>query len=203
MAGKSGTDDDEKSEVTSGTHLRCVAGLQGPQWARSRIGRGDECAGWADPVPAFARIVLRNRFCPAPPLAFTMKNASLAYLLTAAVLLPLDFLWLRTVGQGFYRDRLGDLLAAQPNLPAAAAFYLVYIAGVVFFVVLPALENGSWPAALLRGALFGLVAYATYDLTNLATLRGWSLPVTLVDIAWGALVTALSAAVATGALLRA
>ena len=131
-----------------------------------------------------------------------MKKLLLAYLLTGAVLLPLDFLWLRYVGQGFYRDRLGDLLAPEVNLPAALAFYLLYLLGIVVFVMRPALDSGSWPGALLYGALFGCIAYATYDLTNLATLRGWPLSVTLLDIAWGAAVTAFSAGVAAWLLLR-
>jgi len=131
-----------------------------------------------------------------------MKRLLFAYLLTGAVLLPLDFLWLRYVGQGFYRDRLGDLLAPEVNLPPAIAFYLLYLVGVVVFVVQPALEGGSWLSALLYGALFGCIAYATYDLTNLATLRGWPLSVTLLDIAWGASVTAVSAAIAAWLLLH-
>jgi len=131
-----------------------------------------------------------------------MKKLLLAYLLTGAVLLPLDFLWLRYVGQGFYRERIGDLLAADVNLPAAIAFYLLYLVGVVVFVVQPTLSGGSWLSALLYGALFGAVAYATYDLTNLATLRGWPLSVTLVDIAWGAAVTSVSSACASWLLLR-
>jgi len=131
-----------------------------------------------------------------------MKRLLFAYLLTGAVLLPLDFLWLRYVGQGFYRDRLGDLLAPEVKLPPAIVFYLLYLVGIVVFVVQPALEGGSWPRALLHGALFGCIAYATYDLTNLATLRGWPLSVTLLDIAWGASVTAVSAATAAWLLLR-
>jgi uncharacterized membrane protein len=125
-----------------------------------------------------------------------MKRYLIAYGLTALVFLPLDFLWLRIVGQGFYRERLGDILADEFRLAPAVAFYLLYLVGVVIFAVQPALAAGSWLTALVYGALFGFFAYATYDLTNMATLRQWSWAVTVVDIAWGTVLTGFSAAVA-------
>jgi uncharacterized membrane protein len=123
-----------------------------------------------------------------------MKRYVLAYFLTGAVMLPLDFLWLRYVGQTFYRARLGDLLLEEFNLVAGLLFYALYVAGIVIFAVRPALAGGSGLTALLYGALFGLFAYATYDLSNLATLRDWSLTVTVVDILWGSALTAIAAA---------
>ena len=99
-----------------------------------------------------------------------------------------------------YHRALGDLMAKQPDMKAAVAFYLVYVAGVLWFAVRPALADGDWKTALLNGALFGFFAYATYDLTNLATLKSWSLKVSLIDMAWGA---ALSAAAASAGALAA
>lgn len=112
-----------------------------------------------------------------------------AYIAAAAGFLLLDFLWLGFVAKGFYRQEIGALLLDKFNMAAAIGFYLVFVVGVVIFAVLPALQAGSWKTALLYGALFGFFTYATYDMTNLATLKGWSLSVTFVDIAWGTLLT--------------
>lgn len=117
----------------------------------------------------------------------------IAYLATALVFLGLDFLWLTRISPAFYRSRIGELLLAQPNFAAAAAFYLLYVAGIVYFAVVPALNAGNWTTALLSGAILGLVAFGTYDMTNLATLKGWSLQVSLVDMTWGIIITAASA----------
>jgi len=116
-----------------------------------------------------------------------------SYVATAAVFLGLDFLWLSKVAKSFYFDRLGSLLLDKPNMGAAVAFYCIYIVGVVIFAVAPALRSDSTTTALIYGALFGFFAYGTYDMTNYATLRNWSLTVSLVDIAWGTFLTALSA----------
>lgn len=107
------------------------------------------------------------------------------YLATFAVFLVVDMVWLGVVARGFYRDRLGYLLAPSPNWAAAAVFYLLFVGGILVFVVVPGLEFGSLGATLVRAALFGLITYATYDLTNLATVRDWPLAVTVVDMAWG------------------
>ena len=112
-----------------------------------------------------------------------------AYIAAAAGFLLLDFLWLGFVAKGFYRQEIGALLLDQFNMVAAIGFYLVFVVGIVIFAVLPALQTGSWKTALLYGALFGFFTYATYDMTTLATLKGWSLSVTFVDIAWGTLLT--------------
>ena len=107
------------------------------------------------------------------------------YGVSTVAFFAIDMLWLGVVARGFYRRQLGGLLAEQVNWVAAIVFYLLYIAGIVFFVTLPAARAGSLARALCTGAFFGLVTYATYDLTNLATLRGWPVAVTIVDIAWG------------------
>jgi uncharacterized membrane protein len=117
----------------------------------------------------------------------------ISYLATALVFLGLDFLWLTRISPTYYRSRIGELLLAQPNFAAAAAFYLLYVAGIVYFAVVPALNAGNWTTALLSGAILGLVAFGTYDMTNLATLKGWSLQVSLVDMLWGMVITATSA----------
>jgi uncharacterized membrane protein len=119
-----------------------------------------------------------------------MRSRWLAvYSLTLGVLLALDAVWLGAVARGVYARELGHLMAPSVRWGAAAAFYLLYVAGVLVLVVAPARDAGVLAAAG-RGALFGLVAYATYDLTNLATLAGWPLAVTVIDLAWGAVLTA-------------
>lgn len=115
------------------------------------------------------------------------------YLLTVPILFAIDMLWLGFFAKDFYRAQIGFLLRTEFNWFAAILFYLLFIGGVLFFAVAPALEAGSWQRALLYGALFGFLSYATYDLTNLATVRDWPILITLVDLAWG---TFLSAAVA-------
>jgi uncharacterized membrane protein len=116
---------------------------------------------------------------------------SIAYAVTAVVFLGADYIWLNRA-IGFYRNSLGDLLAAKPNLSAAAALYLIYFVGIVVFSVMPAARDEAWMSAILLGGLLGLVAFATYDLTNLATLSRWPLIVVVVDMVWGTFVTALS-----------
>jgi uncharacterized membrane protein len=120
-----------------------------------------------------------------------MLRYAIAYVVTASVFLASDYVWLNRA-MGFYRNALGDLLADKPNLVAAAALYLIYFVGIVVFTVMPAVRNDGWVSAILLGGLLGLVAFATYDLTNLATLSRWSLMVTVVDMIWGTFVTALS-----------
>lgn len=117
----------------------------------------------------------------------------LAYVGTLVAMVLCDLAWLSTVGTGVYRPRIGSLLLERPILWAAALFYLTYAVGVVVFAVGPALRSDSWLRALAFGALFGAFAYATYDLTNLSTLRGWSGLVTVLDIAWGAVLSGAAA----------
>lgn len=111
------------------------------------------------------------------------------YLLSVPVFFAFDMLWLGFVARQFYKIQLGHLLASQVNWSAALIFYFFYIAGILFFTVRPALASGSLMAALGYGAVFGLLAYGTYDLTNLATLRDWPLLVTVVDMIWGMVLT--------------
>ena len=122
-----------------------------------------------------------------------MRALVTSYLAAALVMGVLDFLWLRTTVGSIYQPALGAVLAEKPNMPAAIAFYLVYLAGVIIFAIRPALADGDWKIAAVKGALFGLFAYATYDLTNLATLKVWSLKISVMDIAWGTVLTAAAA----------
>jgi len=116
------------------------------------------------------------------------------YLIALPVFFTIDMVWLGLVAKDFYRAQIGALMKPDVNCVAAIIFYLIFIAGLVVFVIAPSMEKGSWMHALLFGALFGLVCYATYDLTNLAVTKDWPLLVTLVDLAWGAtLATSVSA----------
>jgi uncharacterized membrane protein len=121
----------------------------------------------------------------------------IAYGATLLFFAIVDTLWLGVVARDYYREALGSLLAPRFNLWAAIAFYLVYCLGIVIFAVLPALRGESLATALLHGALFGFFCYATYDLTNMATLRDWPIGMSFVDMAWGTLLTAGTALVGT------
>jgi len=122
-----------------------------------------------------------------------MKTALLAYAGTFLTLLVCDGIWLGLVARNFYRDQLGALMLPSPNLAVAALFYLFFAAAVVVLAVLPALSAGSIATAFLHGAILGLAAYGTYDITNLATLRNWPLTMSLIDMAWGTLLTGVTA----------
>ena len=115
---------------------------------------------------------------------------AIAYGVTAIVFLGLDYVWLAWVAKDFYARSLGALMREAPDFMAAGVFYLFYVAGIVFFAAMPA---ESWKGALARGALLGLLAYGTYEMTNLATLKGWPWRMAAVDMAWGATLTALAA----------
>ncbi len=112
-----------------------------------------------------------------------------AYISAGLVFAGLDALWLSVIARRLYQDSFGAMLLEKPNMTAAVIFYGLYLLGVVFFVVKPGLESGSWKTVLIHGLLFGLIAYATYDLTNLATLKGFPANVVLPDLAWGMFVT--------------
>lgn len=122
-----------------------------------------------------------------------MKTIVTAYLAAGIAFLIVDAIWLTTMADMLYRPLLGDKLEPQFRLVPAICFYLIYIGGIVFFAILPALQGGGLAKAALNGAVLGLVAYATYDLTNQATLKDWPLAITLADIPWGAFVTAVGA----------
>lgn len=113
---------------------------------------------------------------------------------TAVIMCALDFLWLGVVAKDFYAREMGDLLRPQIQWGPALLFYAVYVAAVVTFVVLPAIERASLARAIAMGAFFGFAAYAAYDLTSLALIRGFTMRVAAVDLAWGAVVTATASA---------
>lgn len=121
---------------------------------------------------------------------------------TILAMTALDAIWLGVVARTFYRQHLGALMAERVDWMAAGAFYLIYAGGLAFFAVAPGVESGSPLTGAIRGAAFGFVAYATYDLTNQATLRGWPWIVTLVDLTWGAVLGAAVGAIATLAVTR-
>lgn len=112
------------------------------------------------------------------------------YFIALPVFFAIDMIWLGIVAKNFYRAQIGALMKPDVNWAAAIIFYLIFIAGLVLFVISPAVEKSSWTHALIFGALFGLVCYATYDLTNLAVAKDWPLLVTVVDLAWGAVLAA-------------
>ena len=115
----------------------------------------------------------------------------LQFLVVAAAFAIIDAIWLKTMNP-FYRRQIGELMAERPNLGYAVAFYVIYIAGIVFFALRPTLDGGSWLSAVGYGAALGAFAYATYDLTNAATLKTWPWQLVVVDILWGAALTALA-----------
>ncbi|MDP1614689.1 MAG: DUF2177 family protein [Methylococcales bacterium] len=121
-----------------------------------------------------------------------MKKTLKLYLTTLLAFLGIDALWLGLIAPAFYRSQIGHLMAENPNFLAAAVFYLIFIFGMVYFVVEPGVHEGTLKKAVLRGALYGFITYATYDLTNHATLKDWTLLMTVVDMTWG---TVLSASV--------
>jgi uncharacterized membrane protein len=127
-----------------------------------------------------------------------MSRLFIAYAATVVVFVALDILWLRLIAVDWYQRGIGHLLAPEVNVAAGVVFYLVYPIGVLLFAVLPVGEAGGWLKAAGWGSLFGLFTYLTYDLSNLATLRNWPLGLTVLDIAWGALLS--SAAAVSGKL---
>jgi uncharacterized membrane protein len=136
----------------------------------------------------------------------TIRQTVLLYLITLAVFFLIDMAWLGVVAKTFYRKHLGHLLAARVVWPAAILFYLLFIGGLLVFAVRPALAVGVPARALFLGAFLGLISYATYDLTNLATFKDWPVIVTVVDLVWGTVlggaVSWLSALTARGLLKR-
>ena len=125
----------------------------------------------------------------------TMAQFLTAYAITTVVFLGIDFVWLSKIAKRFYFDRLDGLLLEKPKMGAAVVFYAVYVVGIVFFAVAPALEDHSVLTALVHGALFGFFAYATYDMTNYATLKNWSLTVSIVDVLWGTTLTGTASSI--------
>ena len=124
-----------------------------------------------------------------------------AYASTLIVMVALDMLWLGVIAKPLYQDAIGHLMSQRPRIVIAAIFYAVYALGLMIFVVQPQRDSG-WGQTIAMGALFGFFAYATYDLTNLATLKDWPVGITLVDMAWGCLVSAASVAAGKAILVR-
>ena len=107
------------------------------------------------------------------------------YFIALPVFLAIDMIWLGLIAKNFYAKQIGFLMKSNINWLAAIIFYLLFIVGLVLFVIVPAMQKNSWLQALLFGALFGLITYATYDLTNLATIKDWPVLVTIIDLIWG------------------
>lgn len=112
------------------------------------------------------------------------------YAIALPVFFAIDMIWLGLISKSFYAKQIGSLMKPDVNWVAAIIFYLIFIAGLVVFVINPAIDKGSWKNALILGALFGLVCYSTYDLTNLAVAKDWPLLVTIVDLIWGTVLAA-------------
>lgn len=107
------------------------------------------------------------------------------YFIALIVFFGIDLLWLGVIAKKLYKSELGFIMSDKPNWTAAIVFYLLFIIGLVFFVIYPAIEKGSWTYALLAGIFFGFITYSTYDLTNLATIKDWPIKITLIDLLWG------------------
>ena len=120
-----------------------------------------------------------------------IKSILISYLLILIVFLVVDLLWLGIIAKNLYQKYLGDFLSDKVNWTAAFIFYFIYVAGISIFAIYPAVNKGSVFNAVLMGALFGIFTYATYDLTNLATLKGWPVPIVFIDILWGAALSAI------------
>lgn len=121
----------------------------------------------------------------------SIKNILVHYVLTTVVFLLLDMVWLGFIAKNLYQKYLGTFLADKVNWTAALIFYLLYVIGISVFAIYPSVGKNSMLSAALLGGLFGFFTYATYDLTNLATLKGWPLPIVFIDITWGIVLTAL------------
>ncbi len=122
-----------------------------------------------------------------------MRNIAITYLTVLVVFTAVDFLWLGLIALDFYKKEIGTLMLQKPRLEVAALFYAMCAAGITILAVQPALHAGEWQKALLLGAVFGVCAYGTYDLTNLATLQRWSFRLAVIDMAWGTFLTSMAA----------
>jgi uncharacterized membrane protein len=120
-----------------------------------------------------------------------VKSILIGYLLTFIVFLMIDMLWLGVIAKNIYQKYLGSFLTDRVNWTAAFIFYFIYVIGISIFAIYPAVNKGSVYNAIIMGALFGCFTYATYDLTNLATLEGWPLPIVIIDIIWGSVLSAI------------
>ena len=129
---------------------------------------------------------------------FTLKS----YLITVVVFFAFDLTWLGLIAKKMYAEKLGYIMASQVNWLPAILFYLLFVVGLLLMVIFPAIEKKSWTHALLYGLLFGLVTYATYDLTNLATLKNWPLSITIIDLIWGSFLSAATSVISFFAIQK-
>ena len=132
-----------------------------------------------------------------------MIKVFITYFTTLATFLAIDVLWLAWLARATYAAEMGDLIRKQPNFVAAMVFYLLYAAGLLFFAITPGLKAGSVMQAAAFGAALGLVAYGTYDLTNLSVLNGFTLRIALLDLAWGTCLSAVTAAISVAIIGKA
>ncbi|GAB3516733.1 DUF2177 family protein [Emticicia fontis] len=116
----------------------------------------------------------------------------LTFVITLLIFGAIDFLWLGLIAKNLYQQKLGFIMADKFNWVAALIFYLMYVGGILYFVIFPSLNNGNWQTALLKGAILGILCYGTYDLTNMATLKNWPYEIVIIDILWGAFLTGLT-----------
>jgi uncharacterized membrane protein len=126
----------------------------------------------------------------------------IGYMAALATMIVADIAWLGFMVPRYYRPTMGDIMLSNVNLPPAIAFYALYPIGLLIFAINPALKTGSVGTAVMYGALFGFFTYATYDLTNQATLRNWTMQLSAIDIAWGTFLAAAASAVAFWAVTR-
>lgn len=131
-----------------------------------------------------------------------MTRYLIAYAAAGLVFLALDAIWLGVIAKDLYRAQIGHLLAPSFRVGPAAVFYLTYLAGVIYFAAAPAIAGGRWQDALLPAAILGFIAYGAYDFTNWAVMRDWPAGLTFIDVAWGAVLTAVAAAAGAAIALR-
>ena len=131
-----------------------------------------------------------------------MTHWIILWIAAAVLFLIIDMVWLLWLGRSFYVSEIGDLLRQPPNMGAAGAFYILYVTGLMVMVVWPAVQGGSISQAILSGALLGLVAYGTYDLTNLAVMKGFTTKIAVIDMIWGTVLTGTVAGLTTAIGLK-
>ncbi|MDW7662212.1 MAG: DUF2177 family protein [Bacillota bacterium] len=124
------------------------------------------------------------------------------FAITFVVFMAIDLIWLGFIAKNLYSKYLGYIMTDKVNWGAALLFYVLFIIGLLFFVISPALDKNSWTYALGAGALYGLLTYATYDLTNLATLKDWPITITVIDMIWGTTLAALTSIISFSILQR-
>jgi len=120
----------------------------------------------------------------------------LIFIITSVIFFAIDMVWLGVIAKNYYQEKIGFLMADKVNWVAALVFYVMYIGGILYFVILPSIDNGNWQTALLKGAILGMLCYGTYDLTNMATLKNWPYQLVIIDILWGAFLTGATATIA-------